>query len=80
MLCGTLVTADALHTHAPVARAIHRCGGDYLLVIKANQPTPYKDTALLFSQPPNRLLPNRAPKALTTDTSAELNDQYRTLA
>jgi Domain of unknown function (DUF4338)/DDE_Tnp_1-associated len=37
---GALVTADALHTQAETARVIiQEGGGDYLLTVKANQPT-----------------------------------------
>jgi predicted transposase YbfD/YdcC len=87
-LASCLVTADALHTHAPVAVAIRRCGGDYLLAVKENQPTLYKDIALLFSQPPNRLLPEQCARSVdnhhgrlevrTLRTSTELNDEHRT--
>jgi predicted transposase YbfD/YdcC len=87
-LGGCLVTADALHTHAPVARAIRHCGGDYLLVVKENQPTLYKDIVLLFSQPPNRLLPEQSAKSVDSRhgrlevrrlrSSTELSDQYHT--
>jgi hypothetical protein len=38
-LAGRVVTADALHTYAQTAQAILDQQADYLLVVKANQPT-----------------------------------------
>jgi predicted transposase YbfD/YdcC len=39
-LAGTVITADALHTHAEAARFLVTAKqADYLLVVKANQPT-----------------------------------------
>jgi DDE_Tnp_1-associated/Transposase DDE domain len=37
-LAGKVVTGDAMFTHRDVAGAIRRGGGDYLLVVKDNQP------------------------------------------
>jgi predicted transposase YbfD/YdcC len=37
-LSGCIVTADALHCRADVARAILDTGGDYVLALKANHP------------------------------------------
>jgi len=85
-LDGCLVTADALHTHADVCAAIRRSGADYLLFVKANQPTLFADIALLFSQAPNRLMPEQSAKSVNSGhgrrevrrlrTSTALND-YR---
>ena len=63
-LDGCVITADALHTHANVGAAIRRCGGDYLFFVKGNQPTLYEDIRLLFSEPPNRLLPEQSAKSV----------------
>jgi predicted transposase YbfD/YdcC len=38
-LTGLVVTLDALHTHVEVAQEIIDAGGDYLMVVKGNQPT-----------------------------------------
>lgn len=38
-LKGCVVTADALHCHRGMAKAIVARGGDYVLAVKANQPT-----------------------------------------
>ena len=44
-LKGCIVTADALHCHRRMARAIVGQGGDYLLALKANQPALLRDAA-----------------------------------
>ena len=49
VLCGRVVTCDALHTHADVARRIVAGGGDYLLPVKDNQPLLRQDIALVFA-------------------------------
>jgi hypothetical protein len=38
-LRGVVVTADALHTQQVHARYLHRHGGHYVFVVKANQST-----------------------------------------
>jgi predicted transposase YbfD/YdcC len=49
VLSGRVVTCDALHTQAGVARVIRDRGGDYLLPVKENQPTLREDIAFLFA-------------------------------
>lgn len=49
VLEGRVITADALHTQAEVARAVTSRGGDYLLPVKENQPALRSDIALLFA-------------------------------
>jgi len=49
VLEGRIVTADALLTQREVARTILDSGGDYLLVVKANQPTLHADIAATFA-------------------------------
>lgn len=44
-LRGVTVTADALHTQRAHAHYLHRHGGHYLFVVKANQPTLYRRLA-----------------------------------
>jgi len=46
---GRVVTADALLTQRTVARTILASGGDYLLAVKANQPTLWTDIAATFA-------------------------------
>lgn len=38
-LTGAVVTMDAMHTQTATAELITAAGGDYLLTVKANQPT-----------------------------------------
>jgi predicted transposase YbfD/YdcC len=46
---GRVVTADALLTQRDLARTILAGGGDYLLVVKANQPTLHADIVATFA-------------------------------
>ena len=51
-LVGTLVCADALHTQDDTARhLVQDRGADYLLVVKANQPSLREQCARLFPEP-----------------------------
>ena len=52
VLTGRVVTADALLAQATLARAILAAGGDYLMVVKGNQPTLAEDLHVLFADPP----------------------------
>ena len=49
---GRMVTADAMHTQRTCCADIHRFGGYYVLLAKANQPTLEEDLRLFFSDPP----------------------------
>lgn len=49
VLEGRVVTADALLTQREIARTILDSGGDYLLVVKENQPTLHADIAAAFA-------------------------------
>ena len=49
---GRIVTADALHTQRSCCADIHRFGGYYVLLAKANQPTLEEDLRLFFTEPP----------------------------
>jgi predicted transposase YbfD/YdcC len=51
-LKGLVVTVDALHTQRKTARVIVGGGGDYLMVVKENQPSLYEEIELLFADPP----------------------------
>ena len=48
-LAGRLVTTDALLTQREIAQQVVDGGGDYLLPVKANQPTLYADLEAAFS-------------------------------
>ncbi len=49
VLTGWVVTTDALFTQREIARTICDAGGDYLMVVKGNQPTLHDDLTLLFA-------------------------------
>lgn len=49
---GKLVTADALHCQRAFCQQIRAAGGHYLIIVKENQPTLYRDIGLLFNEPP----------------------------
>ena len=55
-LKGALVSIDAIGTNPAVAAAIRNAGADYLLAVKANQPTLRAEIGSLFADtPPARL-------------------------
>lgn len=47
-LTGLVVTTDAMHTQVTTAQKILDQGGDYLLVVKENQPTLEREIELVF--------------------------------
>ncbi len=49
---GRVVTGDALYCQRHLCQKILDAGGDYMVVVKRNQPTLYADIALLFAEPP----------------------------
>lgn len=52
VLTGRVVTMDALLTQRAIARQIVAAGGDYGMVVKANQPQLREDIATVFALPP----------------------------
>jgi len=50
-LAGALVTIDAIATNPTIAAAIRDAGADYLLAVKANQPTLMAEIEALFDDP-----------------------------
>lgn len=55
-LKGALVSIDAIATNAKIAQAIRDEGADYLLAVKANQPTLRTEIARYFDDAPARAL------------------------
>lgn len=51
-LKGAVVTIDAIACNAAIAKAVRSAGADYLLAVKANQPTLRKEIEDLFAQAP----------------------------
>ncbi|MSU68060.1 MAG: ISAs1 family transposase [Opitutaceae bacterium] len=63
-LTGVLVTADALHRQGDTARhLVQERGADYLLVVKANQPTLGDARARLHPEPVHPLKGTISPRA-----------------
>jgi predicted transposase YbfD/YdcC len=52
VLEGRVVTMDALLTQRPIAQQIVEAGGDYVMVVKNNQPHLREDIATVFARPP----------------------------
>ena len=50
-LCGAVVTADAMFTHADVCDAIRGRGGEYILYAKGNQADLRENLAATFAAP-----------------------------
>jgi predicted transposase YbfD/YdcC len=48
---GRVLTGDALFCQRALCRQVRAAGGDYLFLVKANQPTLYDDLRLLFDPP-----------------------------
>lgn len=48
VLEGRVITMDALHTQRETARAILEGGGDYVMIVKGNQPRMLADIELIF--------------------------------
>lgn len=51
LLTGRVITTDALHTQRDLAQGVIDAGGDYLMVVKANQPQLQEDIVTLFQEP-----------------------------
>jgi predicted transposase YbfD/YdcC len=52
-LTGAIVTIDAIACNAAVAQAVRDAGADYLLAVKANQPTLRRDIESFFKDAPD---------------------------
>lgn len=49
---GRVLTGDALFCQRTLCQQVQDAGGDYVLLVKKNQPALYQDIALLFDPPP----------------------------
>lgn len=54
---GRVFTGDALFCQRSICKQVVDLGGDYLLIVKENQPTLHEDIRLLFDPPPGIALP-----------------------
>ena len=52
-LKGAIVTIDAIACNADIAAAVTAAGADYLLAVKANQPTPQTEIETFFQDAPS---------------------------
>jgi predicted transposase YbfD/YdcC len=50
---GRVLTGDALFCQRALCQQVREAGGDYLLLVKENQPALHGDLALLFDPPPS---------------------------
>lgn len=48
---GRVITVDALLTQSKIAKTILKCGGDYVMPLKANQPNLLAEVTLIFDEP-----------------------------
>ena len=64
VLPGRVFTMDALLTQRHVAQAMVDGGGDYVMIVKANQPQLHADIAVVFTLPPAG---DPQPRARTVD-------------
>jgi predicted transposase YbfD/YdcC len=78
---GRVLTGDALFCQRHLCQQVCDAGGDYLLLVKENQPTLYADIELLFDPPPTSaplpLLDRR--EASTSDRGHGRRGEVRTL-
>ncbi len=63
---GRVLTGDALFCQRTLCQQVVAAGGDYLLIVKDNQPTLHADIQLLFEPPPALALPLRDRREATT--------------
>jgi predicted transposase YbfD/YdcC len=59
---GALVTIDAMGCNATIAKAVRDAGADYLIAVKANQPTLLSDIELLFEDAEPQTLDQAPPE------------------
>jgi predicted transposase YbfD/YdcC len=65
-LKGAVITGDALYCQRALCQQIVAAGGDYVVIVKGNQPRLQQDIMLLFESPPEE----------TTFSFAEQRDRH----
>ena len=73
VVAGRVLTMDAQLTQRAIAQAIGDGGGDYVMVVKANQPRLYQDIATVFASPPPRPIPPGGRQLPPTTATGERN-------
>ena len=76
---GRVLTGDALFCQRTLCHQVLDAGGDYLLIVKANQPTLYEDIRLLFTPPVGTLPLDDRREATTIDHGHGRHDDMRHL-
>jgi hypothetical protein len=66
VLAGRVFTMDALLTQRAIAATIVAGGGDYIMVVKPNQPQLYADIQTVFDTPPPSSPPPAPPRRRAT--------------
>ena len=61
-LAGAVITIDALHTQSDTAQVITGRGADYVMTVKANMPTLYRQLKSCPGPHPRRLLREHGPR------------------
>lgn len=76
---GRVMTGDALFCQRNLCEQVLKAGGDYLIIVKANQPTLFDDLQLLFD-PPHPTLPlTDRREAQSRDNGHGRHDEVRRL-
>jgi predicted transposase YbfD/YdcC len=70
-LAGMVVTGDAMYTQRPLSTCVVEAGGDYLWIVKDNQPELHDDIEQLFIPEPNELGTAALPTDFTTARTLE---------
>jgi predicted transposase YbfD/YdcC len=78
---GRVLTGDALFCQRHLCRQVLEAGGDYALLVKANQPTLYRDLELLFDPlpdgpPPLPLLDRREARTVETGHGRQADTRH----
>jgi len=79
-LKGTVVTIDAIACNGIIAKAVRDAGADYLLALKANQPTLRREIEDLFVQAPAASLERTATETETDKGHGRIEQRTVTLA
>ena len=78
-LHGIVTPVDALLTHASLARQILSQGGDYVMLVKGNQPQLYEAIATVFQPPPRCLAARTTARPAPRPNPAHGRQETRTL-
>jgi predicted transposase YbfD/YdcC len=77
---GRVLTGDALFCQRPVCQQVLERGGDYLILVKENQPTLFNDIRLLFEPPEPTPLDDRRQARTCENGHGRPNETRRLIA